>query len=199
MRIKNEYRETTIISKSRFITCVYTTRTEEEARNYINLIRKDFSDATHVCTAYSIGNNIKRSSDNGEPSGTAGIPILESINSQDIEDICVCVVRYFGGIKLGAGGLIRAYSNCTTNAIKNAPKTIDEVYKQYKIIYSYEFTGPIETYLRKNCFIDSQKYDDKITTIVVSKNDIVDDINNISKGSAIITFEKDVIKEVDAD
>lgn len=199
MRIKNEYRETTVIQKSRFIACVFTVHTEEEARSYISDIRKEFSDASHVCTAFSIGKDLKRSSDNGEPSGTAGIPMLEAIQSQDIEDICACVVRYFGGIKLGTGGLSRAYSNAVLQAIKNAPKVQDEIYQMYSLVYSYDLTGPIEGWLRKNTILDSQEYGEKVHTVVLSKKEITGSIQNLSKGSAQIQFLKEVKKEVDVE
>lgn len=197
MRIKNEYRETTTIQKSRFIACVYTVHSEEEARSYIADIRKEFSDASHVCTAYSIGKDLQRSSDNGEPSGTAGIPMLEAIMSQDVEDICACVVRYFGGIKLGTGGLARAYSGSVLHAIQNAPKVKDEVFKQYQLTYSYDLTGPIEGWLRRNAEMISQEYGEQIQTIVYSKEDIADTIQNLSKGTAKITQKEDILKEVD--
>ena len=118
MRILEEYREETVINKSRFIASVKCTRTEEEAREYIEQIRKEYPDASHVCTAYMLGENnmIQRSSDNKEPSGTAGIPMLESIRKSGMSDVCACVVRYFGGVKLGAGGLIRAYSGAVADA-----------------------------------------------------------------------------------
>ena len=76
MRLKDEFRNTIVIQKSRFITCICPCRTEEEARSYIAAIRKEFPDATHVCTAYSVGDTIRRSSDNKEPAGTAGVPML---------------------------------------------------------------------------------------------------------------------------
>ncbi|MDO5109801.1 MAG: YigZ family protein, partial [Erysipelotrichaceae bacterium] len=127
MRLLEEFREETVINKSRFIACVERCETEEEARTYIESIRKEFPDATHVCTAYVCGKNnmIQRSSDNKEPSGTAGIPMLESIKKSGLSDVCACVVRYFGGIKLGTGSLIRAYSGAVADALAHALKTED--------------------------------------------------------------------------
>ena len=99
------------IKKSRFICQVKRVTTEEEAREFIAQIKKEHYKATHNCSAFILGerSTIKRTSDDGEPSGTAGVPMLNVLEQHDLTDICVVVTRYFGGIKLGAGGLIRAY------------------------------------------------------------------------------------------
>lgn len=111
-----------VIKKSRFICSLARVSSEEEAQLFINKVQSENRKATHNCFAYMIGANdqIQRESDNGEPSGTAGIPILESLKLAKIHDVVAVVTRYFGGIKLGAGGLIRAYSNTTTEAIHQA-------------------------------------------------------------------------------
>lgn len=139
MRIKEEYRKEITVNKSVFIACVRTCRTEDEARAYIDSIRNEFRDATHVCTAYQCGPNqsIQRSNDNREPSGTAGMPMLEAIRNSGLEDVCACAVRYFGGIKLGTGGLVRAYGGCISEALKEAPKCEDLICHQYTVTYPY--------------------------------------------------------------
>ncbi len=200
MRIKEEYREETVINKSRFIACLLPTRTEEEAREFIDSIRKEFTDATHVCTAYMLGPNqsIQRSSDNHEPAGTAGVPMLEAIKKSGIEDITACVVRYFGGIKLGAGGLIRAYSGSVSNAIAHAKKVEDVVYQKYRIQYPYEMSGSLETWLRRNTEIDEFLYDEKVTCYFLSNNpDITKKIQDITKGRIEPVYLQDVKKETD--
>ncbi|HEP1512738.1 YigZ family protein [Streptococcus pyogenes] len=108
------------IKKSRFICHIKRVSTEEDGKNFVNAIKKEHYKANHSCFAMIIGNNsqIKRSSDDGEPSGTAGIPILSVLEKQCLTNVVVVVTRYFGGIKLGTGGLIRAYSNMTATAIK---------------------------------------------------------------------------------
>ncbi len=111
-----------VIKKSRFICSIGRVETEEAAQDFIAQVQAANRKATHNCFAYMVGDNdqVQRESDNGEPSGTAGVPILESLQLAKLHNVVAVVTRYFGGIKLGAGGLIRAYSNVTTNAIHQA-------------------------------------------------------------------------------
>ena len=109
------------IKKSKFIGLTFFVDTEFEAQQIITKHFNMFSDATHVCYAYVL-NNIEKCSDNGEPSGTAGKPMLEVIKKLELKNVLVIVVRYFGGIKLGAGGLNRAYSDCAKNALISSGK-----------------------------------------------------------------------------
>ncbi|WP_137596943.1 YigZ family protein [Paucilactobacillus kaifaensis] len=112
-----EYEQT--IKKSRFICSLTRISDEKQAREFIDTITKRERKANHHCFAYLLGDHdeIQRESDDGEPSGTAGVPILQSLQLQKVHDVVAVVTRYFGGIKLGAGGLIRAYSNTTSNAL----------------------------------------------------------------------------------
>ena len=111
-----------VINKSRFIGHGAPCRTEEEALDFLADIRREHKDASHNCYAYVIGRNagIARYSDDGEPSGTAGAPIIEVIKARGVVDVCVVVTRYFGGILLGAGGLIRAYAQGSKAALDAA-------------------------------------------------------------------------------
>ena len=106
-----------IIKKSRFITKLYFIENINEIPKIIDNLKKEYKKATHICYAYSINNN-QKAIDDGEPNGTAGKPILNVINKKNITNILVVVIRYFGGIKLGAGGLVRAYTNSTSEAFK---------------------------------------------------------------------------------
>ena len=108
------------IKKSRFICHVKRVYSEEEARDFITAIKKEHYKATHNCSAFIIGerSEIKRTSDDGEPSGTAGVPMLGVLENHNLTNVCVVVTRYFGGIKLGAGGLIRAYAGSVALAVK---------------------------------------------------------------------------------
>ena len=108
------------IKKSRFICHAKRVYSEEEARNFITAIKKEHYKATHNCSAFIIGEHseIKRTSDDGEPSGTAGVPMLGVLENHNLTNVCVVVTRYFGGIKLGAGGLIRAYAGSVALAVK---------------------------------------------------------------------------------
>ena len=108
------------IKKSRFICHAKRVYSEEEARNFITAIKKEHYKATHNCSAFIVGerSEIKRTSDDGEPSGTAGVPMLGVLENNNLTNVCVVVTRYFGGIKLGAGGLIRAYAGSVALAVK---------------------------------------------------------------------------------
>lgn len=108
------------IKKSRFLCQAKRVESEEEARTFIQAVKKEHYKATHNCSAFIVGekSEIKRSSDDGEPSGTAGVPMLGVLENHDLTNVCVVVTRYFGGIKLGAGGLIRAYASSVALAIK---------------------------------------------------------------------------------
>ena len=126
---------------SKFIASAFTVMSEEEAKSAIGDIKKQYYDARHHCYAYMLGPDMKqfRSSDDGEPSGTAGKPILNQILSKDVTNVCVVVTRYFGGIKLGTSGLINAYKTAAREALDNATiveKTINE-------FYSLEFAYPL--------------------------------------------------------
>lgn len=198
MHLKQEYRFEQIIKKSKFIACAKPIQNEEQARNYIEQIRKEFTDATHVCTAYVCGENnmIQRSSDNKEPAGTAGVPMLEAILNSEIENVCVCVVRYFGGVKLGAGGLIRAYSSSATNVLKEADKVITVPFQQYSITYPYDLSGTLENWLRRNTNIKDFMYDEEVTCLFeTDKDSIIQDIQNLTSGAITPTFIKEVFRE----
>ena len=131
------------IKKSRFICHAKRVYSEEEARDFITAIKKEHYKATHNCSAFIIGerSEIKRTSDDGEPSGTAGVPMLGVLENHNLTNVCVVVTRYFGGIKLGAGGLIRAYAGSVALAVKEigiieikeqAGITIQMSYTQYQ-------------------------------------------------------------------
>ena len=109
-----------VISKSRFICSLKKVKTEEEAQEFIKAVKKEFWDATHNCSAYIIDEQHQRSSDDGEPSGTAGMPMLGVLRKQELQQVAAVVTRYFGGIKLGAGGLVRAYAGSVSQAIEAA-------------------------------------------------------------------------------
>lgn len=141
-----------IIKKSRFICSIARVSSEEEAQQFIASIQAANKKATHNCFAYMIGDNdqIQRESDNGEPSGTAGIPILESLKLAKIHNVVAVVTRYFGGIKLGAGGLIRAYSNTTTEAIHQAGLVQRIKQAILKITVTYALHDSLLYYLKEN-------------------------------------------------
>ena len=165
------------IKKSRFICHAKRVYNEEEARDFILAIKKEHYKATHNCSAFIVGerSEIKRTSDDGEPSGTAGVPMLGVLENHNLTNVCVVVTRYFGGIKLGAGGLIRAYAGSVALAVKEigiieikeqAGIQIHMTYAQYQeygnflkehnlIELETNFTDQVDTMI----FIDKEKKD----------------------------------------
>ena len=115
--IKDNIENTIEIKKSKFITKLYRVNNIEEINTILNSVSNEYRDANHVCYGYII-NGLEKCSDNGEPSGTAGLPILNVLKKKNLTNILAIVIRYFGGIKLGAGGLVRAYSNSAIEALK---------------------------------------------------------------------------------
>ncbi len=174
---KNTTYEQTI-KKSRFICSIARVSSEEEAQQFITSIQAANKKATHNCFAYMIGDNdqIQRESDNGEPSGTAGIPILESLKLAKIHNVVAVVTRYFGGIKLGAGGLIRAYSNTTTEAIHQAGLVQRIKQAILKITVTYALHDPLLYYLKENNLeVAGEEYGVNVeTSIYVNETDLED-------------------------
>ncbi|MCR4846217.1 MAG: YigZ family protein [Eubacterium sp.] len=128
-----------IIKKSRFLSSAINVESEEQAREMIAAIRKEHYSARHVCYAYSIGdkNPVLKFSDDGEPGGTAGKPMLDVVLNSGISDILIVVVRYFGGVLLGTGGLVRAYSEAAVQAVKNAETKAICLSRIYDIVLDY--------------------------------------------------------------
>ncbi|CAK7071738.1 YigZ family protein [Tissierella carlieri] len=161
--------EETIINKSRFIGYAMPIETEEEALGFIEKIKTKHRDATHNVYAYVLGkdSNTQRFSDDGEPSGTAGIPVLEVIKKENLRNVVVVVTRYFGGIKLGTGGLIRAYTKGAKIGL-DAGMIVDMVlHSRIKIRIDYTLYGRIENYLMNEGYIvDESVFDDAVNIFV---------------------------------
>ncbi|RUL54173.1 YigZ family protein [Lysinibacillus antri] len=141
-----------VISKSRFIGYVNRAETEEEALLFIESIKKKHPSATHNCSCYMVGEHdqIQKANDDGEPSGTAGVPMLEVLKKQGLKDTVVVVTRYFGGIKLGGGGLIRAYGKATTEGIDAAKVVERKLHHVMKISIDYTWLGKVENEVRNS-------------------------------------------------
>lgn len=185
-RVKEESNHTIIIDKSKFICYLNRVFSEEEAKDYLLQIKKLHPNATHHCYAFLIGEHdeIQRSNDNGEPSGTAGVPILECLRKNDMNDTIAIVVRYFGGIKLGAGGLIRAYSKSTSEALKHAVITQKCDTFRFQITFDYSFIGKLDYYISQNNIIVLDKqYEEKVTYVLRSTDDFTKDIDELSNGT----------------
>ncbi len=144
-----------IISKSRFIAHCTRVETEEEALSFIQHIKKEHSSATHNCSAYLIGEHdqIQKANDDGEPSGTAGVPMLDVLKKQGLKDCVVVVTRYYGGIKLGAGGLVRAYGKATSQGLEAAQIVERKLHKRMKVSVDYTLLGKLENEIRQSDYI----------------------------------------------
>ena len=138
------------IQRSRFIAHIQRAETENEAQEFIQAIKKKHWDATHNCSAYLIGEHdqIQKANDDGEPSGTAGVPILEVLKKRKLKDTVVVVTRYFGGIKLGAGGLIRAYGKATSEGLEAIGIVERKLTQTIHVKIDYTWLGKIEKELR---------------------------------------------------
>ncbi|QHA37919.1 YigZ family protein [Rossellomorea marisflavi] len=141
-----------VIERSRFIAHVARAETEEDAQAFIADIKKKHWDATHNCSAYMIGENnlIQKANDDGEPSGTAGVPMLEVLKKRDLKDTVVVVTRYFGGIKLGAGGLIRAYGKSTSEGLNATGVVERKLMRIMKTKIDYTWLGKVENEIRSS-------------------------------------------------
>lgn len=150
--VKGQGEHEIIIQKSRFIAHIARATTEEDAQSFIQEIKKKHWDATHNCSAYMIGENnqIQKANDDGEPSGTAGVPILEVLKKKDLKDTVVVITRYFGGIKLGAGGLIRAYGKATSEGIAATGMVERKLVQIMHTNVEYTLLGKIENELRSS-------------------------------------------------
>lgn len=171
---ENSYDEF-VEKKSTFITHLVKVTSEEEAREFIQKMKKKHYDATHVCSCYVVGDNneITRANDDGEPSGTAGAPMLDVLVKNEIKNVCATVIRYFGGTKLGTGGLVRAYGGSVINALKNATLVERKDALEIRLELDYSLNGKIEYEIEKTNFIvNNLEYTDKIIyTIYVMEED----------------------------
>ena len=198
--VRNYGEDRFIEKKSEFIGYAKRCENEEEAKAFINEIKTMHKQATHNCYAYVIGENmgIQRYSDDGEPQGTAGIPILEVMKKSNVTDCAIVVTRYYGGILLGAGGLTRAYTKGASIAIK-AAKIVEKV-KGQKLLFTmeYDMLGKIQyIFNEKNWHIEDIEYTDKVVLSTISEVSIVEEIEKeiieASSGKIIISKEDEDI------
>lgn len=143
-----------IIQKSRFLTFVNRAENEQDAQTFIDEIKAQHKSANHNCSAYLIGehDSVQKANDDGEPSGTAGVPMLEVLKKQGLKDTVVVVTRYFGGIKLGGGGLIRAYGKATTEGIEAAQIVKRQLHHLMKVSVEYSWLGKVENEVRSSTY-----------------------------------------------
>jgi uncharacterized YigZ family protein len=172
---------------SRFRAIAFPVLSREEAEEKLTQLRKQYHDATHHCFAYRVLEKslIERSSDDGEPPGTAGKPILQAIEKMEFFNVCVVVIRWFGGTKLGSGGLVRAYGEAAHNALRQAVTQRCEVVCQVEVQFSHELTnGVMHTIALLAVKIHSQRYDENATvTVLLKKDEIALFTSSITEGT----------------
>lgn len=191
--VKDFGQDEIIINRSRFIGYALPIECEEDALNFIETIKTKHRDATHNVYAYVYGEdlNIQRFSDDGEPSGTAGIPVLEVIKKEDLRNVVVVVTRYFGGVKLGGGGLIRAYTKSAKIGL-DAGKIVDmTMHTKLSIIIPYTLLGKFENFLStSNYKAEDMIYKDDVEMLIYVMNwkleGFIEDVMNMSNGLAEI-------------
>ncbi|MEI4789884.1 YigZ family protein [Bacillus sp. FJAT-53060] len=212
LTVKSRGEHEVVIEKSRFICHIQRAVSEEEAQAFIQTIKKQHWNATHNCSAYLIGENdlIQKANDDGEPSGTAGVPMLEVLKKRKLKDTVVVVTRYFGGIKLGAGGLIRAYGKSVSEAINHVGTVECCLMRTMHTTIDYTWLGKVENELRASSFQLKEIHyaEDVIFETYVEESQTEQFIkwmteltngNSVTKEGVLIYLEKDIcpIKEKD--
>lgn len=158
--IENEVCNEIIINKSRFITILYSIDDVSKIPVILDNLKKEYKDATHYCYCYIVG-NLKRANDDGEPSHTAGMPMLNVLENKKLNNILAVVIRYFGGIKLGAGGLVRAYTNSVSKALEKANIIPIKKEMKAKVEFDYENIDKVN-YILKDYKITYKEFDQNI-------------------------------------
>lgn len=152
------------VSKSVFVNYIIPISSVEQTKKELDSLRKTYPDANHHCFCYIIGNNqeIQKYSDDGEPSKTAGLPMLEVLKKHNLTNVLNVSIRYFGGIKLGGGGLVRAYTKSASNGILECEFTTLEIVHTVQVTIPFDFIGQVEKYLRDHHTLDDTVYDTQV-------------------------------------
>lgn len=165
------------IKNSKFIGIIKHVESKDDIRNILKDLKDKYNNATHYCYAFTLIND-KGFSDDGEPNKTAGVPILKVIESEDLVNVLVVVIRYFGGIKLGPGGLIRAYSNTCKEVINKS--TLVELIKGIEASITFNYSKEKEiNYLLKDSIIKSKSYEETCTYIIETTKEVLDSISSL--------------------
>lgn len=203
LTIANDFSDETVIKKSRFITSLKRVQNEDQAMDFINEIKKTHVKANHSCYAFMIGqrDQIQRASDDGEPSGTAGVPILEVIKKNDLHDVCIVVTRYFGGIKLGAGGLIRAYAGSAAGGIEKIGIVQRLLTKEIILTIEYHQLDKLNYWLTQNNFLNPKiEYSDVVKLTMPVKLEYIDTfqkkITELLNGNLTIDYGNEGFSEI---
>ena len=191
--VKHDSVSTLIEKKSKFIASVFPVCTEEEALEKLTLVKKTYSDATHNVYAYIIDeNNIFRYSDDGEPSGTAGMPVLDAMRTKEIVDTLIVVTRYFGGTLLGSGGLVHAYGTSAAEGLKASEIITRTLCNRVYIKADYTLSGKLTHEISKSGYIlEDTFYDENVTYVILCKLEdtekLINNFTEITCGASTIT------------
>lgn len=193
LTIKEDGQAELEIKKSRFICSLKRIESEEEAKEFIQMIKKEHWKANHNCSAFVLGeqNEIQRSSDDGEPSGTAGVPMLEVLKKNELMNVAAVVTRYFGGTKLGAGGLIRAYSGAVANALHEIGIVQGILQQEVFTTIDYSLLGKLQHYLeQKNLQVKDTQFLENVTLCIMVEEVHVfqDEVTDLLNGQ--VTFSE---------
>ena len=195
-----EHTHENVIEKSRFIAAAIHVDTVEQAVDFVESKRKRYYDATHNCYAYIVDDKAKFS-DDGEPQGTAGMPMYECIKAQALNRVCVVVTRYFGGVKLGAGGLVRAYSGATSDVLRQAPKVQMRLCRRVDVTVDYPMLKVLRKAMQDVAVEQNVVYADKVTLqyLVLSKlsTTICDIVSQNTLGKGLITLSDEFLSSYD--
>jgi len=197
MTLQGEGRSILIEKRSRFIGNACPVTTKEDAVDYINSIKNEYKDASHNVGAYFIRTgNLSHSSDDGEPSGTAGVPVLETLTKAKIVDAAVVVTRYFGGTLLGAGGLIRAYSSTASSALRDAKIAIMTCCVVYDLVVDYSMYERLLQLLEAmSIIVESRQFTDRVTLRCITKKScedtLVAKLGDFFRGETRVKFVKE--------
>lgn len=194
-KLQYDIENTIEIKKSKFITYLHRTNDEEEAKAFLKQIKKEHPGANHHCTAMII-DNIVRSNDDGEPSQTAGHPMLDVLMHNNMQDILAIVVRYFGGTKLGTGGLVRAYSSSVRSALDKGVLVEETIFDEYEISFSYNLIGKLDHYFFSNQIeVLIKDYGEDVIYHYLSTKDLKKDLQELSNGTINPVFIRKVSRE----
>lgn len=202
--IRDECKSELIEKKSKFICIITPIVDSESAQLALDRIKRTYRDASHHCFAYRLDeeSRYERYSDDGEPTGTAGKPILELLRRRKLRYILVVVIRYFGGVKLGTGGLSRAYRKVTQETLLESQIVTKETYSILEINVSYELSGKVEYLIRmKNMIIKAILYEEEVSYVVYCKEDVlstfIDNIIEETNNKCRFNIQKSIIGYVE--
>ena len=173
------------IKKSKFITKIYKVYSIDEVNIILDKLREEYKDSTHICYAYKIG-NVAKFSDDGEPGGTAGLPMMDTLIKKELDYILAVVIRYFGGIKLGSGGLVRAYASCCSDTLNLGKLNILENGYKIKIVTTYDKSKKLD-YILKNKTNIQKEYLEEVTYILDADKEELEKLNE---------WKPEIIKEI---